>query len=350
MLRLTNASALKRLMLLCFWGLSSTAAYAQTTLPRGPLHPLNQSRLQMAQALLGRLPASPSTVKGFMLDGTVTPDDIAYLASRGVTMVRFPVLFTYDSSLNNWLAKANVIQQSCERNGIYFIIEIHHPEPDRGSANIKGTKLTDLPDFYRKWQRIASFFKGRTNVIYELLNECHRIDWHNIACEAATQIRAIDRNTVILYGPKDNDNPRASTVINAAPLTYTRNGVPTGSRIENQMFTVHFWPWAAEGDVQNWVRRAVRYGSTNRTVNDIQSILYKIAELRNRTGIPVIIGEVGIPTKQIDTPLFFNDFLRIADHYRLPTLVHAFKSGDPVWNYQADSATWSVIEAWLRVR
>jgi Cellulase (glycosyl hydrolase family 5) len=154
--------------------------------------------------------------KGYMLPTYGNPDSkaiitgqnlIETLAANGVTLVRFPIYFSANSSPNSWINYAQAVYDECQKYKISMVIEIHHPS----SVFDNGSKIENIGLFVRTWERIAGHFKGKQGLWYELLNEPRgytlatvtedklrygnnaKVSWYEVAQRTANAIRTVEK-------------------------------------------------------------------------------------------------------------------------------------------------------------
>ena len=291
------------------------------------------------------------TSKGFMLftktlDWSRVFNDIKFLANQGADLVRFPIYFPYVPSVNWWIEYASQASRECEKYGMTLVIDIHQP------GNHESSEISDVTDFVKKWQRIASFFKGRGGIWYDLLNEPKSfvkpgVSWESVALKAANEIRKVDKITPIVYSSPGTTTENAKNIRKLPGIT-------------KQILQFHFYDWR---DLQmsdfapNWARYGVVNAKYKRS--DLRKRLEAVRDAGVRNNVPVYIGEVAIQQKDPnqsngngplneshpDTSAFMYDFTNLCDGFGINLTIHAFNE-DKTWDYQ-DEPVWDIIWPWL---
>ena len=123
-----------------------------------------------------------------LLDHFFTEKDVAYMASIGVNVLRFPINYRhFEDDMNPFVYKEegflmmDKVMDWCEKYGIYVIIDLHaaqgHQNCDWHSDNNMRTALLWRTKHFRDrvialWEKLAERYKDRAVVAaYDLLNE-----------------------------------------------------------------------------------------------------------------------------------------------------------------------------------
>jgi len=139
----------------------------------------------------------------------------------------------YTTNPSGMKQKVKDIVQYAETAGIYVIIDWHILTP--GDPNVH---LSEAKAF---WQEMATLYKGKQHVLYEIANEPNGVTWNGsikpYAEQVISAIRAIDPSTVIIVGTGDWSQKVDDAAAN--PLAYS-----------NIMYTLHFY----SGTHTQWLR------------------------------------------------------------------------------------------------
>jgi len=121
----------------------------------------------------------------FYRENFVTAEDISYIRSLGLNLVRIPVWWRVldDPAYGGGWEQLDRIIRLCEENGIYVILDLHGaPGGQSSKAAIVGeptsAELWSEPQYREKtvqlWRRIAERYRERAAVAgYDLLNEAY---------------------------------------------------------------------------------------------------------------------------------------------------------------------------------
>ncbi len=293
--------------------------------------------------------------KGFMIstgDIATIRADITRIADLGGTIVRFPLYFSFEPSLQVWFDRLEAAYTISSQRGVILVIDIHHPTNSPDPAIQK--TIQNIDDFVNKWSAIAQRFANRRRIWYDLCNEPQsrtpqNIAWRDVALRAAQAIRNYDgRNRIVFAAP----GTTTSSASNFRPL----------AGINNQILQFHFYDWIDvqcpspyQEPVQNppvlkpqcTSERIASYPSLNRTREDLQRKLQQVANAGKNGGVPVYIGEVAIPYFHPNAPRFLRDFTSICDQLGIHLTIHAYREAD-IWNYENNPRAWQILTSWLR--
>ena len=186
---------------------------------------------------------TPVQLKGMSSHGLqwygqyMNQSSISFMASSWkATVVRAAMYVDekgYTTDPNGMKQKVKDIVQYAETAGIYVIIDWHILNP--GDPNVH---LNEAKAF---WQEMATLYKGKQHVLYEIANEPNGVTWNSSIKPYAEQvisvIRAIDPSTVIIVGTGEWSQKVDDAAAN--PLAYS-----------NIMYTLHFY----SGTHTQWLR------------------------------------------------------------------------------------------------
>lgn len=310
-------------------------------------------RLGMAMALCLCMLASPAWAekRGFMLStlGRAPGDvaaDVAELAGKGATIVRLPLYFGHEPSLDSWFKTIDAVVAVAAPQKITVVIDFHHPTP--GKPWYQG--IDNVDDFVNRWKLVATRYAPlawQDAVWYELCNEPNDqgqpqgLKWKQIALKAAKAIRKIDKVHPIVFGPE------GATIKDVEPLP----------GISNQVLTVHFWDWSAngKGGVQDWtaVNDAPKpnpnkwYDKKGHDKAKVYAKLSQVAALAKKHNLRVYIGEVGANTQSTGAAAFLKDVTDLCAELKISCTIHAFREAS-VWNYETNAKAWKHLMTWLK--
>jgi hypothetical protein len=277
--------------------------------------------------------------------------DITRIADLGGTIVRFPLYFSFEPSLQVWFDRLEAAYAVSYQRGVILVIDIHHPSGLHSPTN---QNIYDVDDFVNKWSAIAQRFANRGRIWYDLCNEPpsrtpQNIAWRDVALRAARAIRNYDsRNKIVFAAPGTTTSPAS----NFLPL----------AGISNQILQFHFYDWVNvqcpspyQEPVQNppvlkpqcTPDQIARYPSPNRTEENLRRKLQQVANAGRESGVPVYIGEVAIPYFHPNAPRFLRDFTSICDQLGIHLTLHAYREAD-IWNYENNSRAWQILTSWLQ--
>jgi len=248
-----------------------------------------------------------------------TESDFANVKKLGADVVRIPIAFHNYTlgdnvhTINPELFKyIDCAVDWAEKHQVYIIIDNHsfHPvnptEPDIDKILIP------------VWQQIASRYKNRSKyVIYEILNEPHKIDdglWGRIQGDAINAIRKIDDiHTIIVGGteynsilklfeiPEYNDDNLIYTFHFYDPHIFTHQGAawnkPSLAPLSNLAFPFdkNTLPKELhESFKDTWVEDALNSYENDSKLEKLNATLDKILEFSKKRSVPVFCGEFGV--------------------------------------------------------
>lgn len=219
-----------------------TAVPSPTPVPSGS-YLAQHGKLRVSGTKLVDKNGTPVQLKGMSSHGLqwygqyMNQSSISFMAnSWRATVVRAAMYVDekgYMTDPSGMKQKVKDIVQYAETAGIYVIIDWHILTP--GDPNVH---LNEAKAF---WQEMATLYKGKQHVLYEIANEPNGVTWSGSIKPYAEQvisvIRAIDPSTVIIVGTGDWSQKVDDAA--ASPLAYS-----------NIMYTLHFY----SGTHTQWLR------------------------------------------------------------------------------------------------
>ena len=132
------------------------------------------------------------------------PVSIDYFASKGMTVIRVPVLWErlqprlWGELVGAEMARLDAVIDHAAAKGMRVILDLHNYAAYRGSmigtASVPTDALGDL------WRRIAGRYKDKANVAFGLMNEPNNLKtetWFEAANHAVAEIRATGAKNLI---------------------------------------------------------------------------------------------------------------------------------------------------------
>jgi endoglucanase len=223
--------------------------------------------------------------------------DFHTLREAGFDTVRIPIKWSNRTDqnapykINPRLLKrvGNVVDQA-NGAGLNVIINVHHYDKISQNAD------AELPRLYAIWDQIIEYFRyAPDTVMFEFLNEPHtdmtpaRVDEVNRALLA--KVRAVNPDRWVVLGGGEWG---------------TLNGLLATNppRDERAITTFHYYsPFEFTHQGAPWAHKKVPLGQTWGTSADrkaMASDFSKAARWRDRTGMPLLLGEFGVYTKVPD--------------------------------------------------
>ena len=248
---------------------------------------------------------------------TFKEKDFINVKSLGADVIRIPIAFhrftiddahTINPTLFNYIDAA---VDWAEKHQLYLIIDNHsfHPvnptEPDIDRILIP------------VWKQIADRYKDRSKyVIYEVLNEPHKIDddlWGRIQGDAINAIRQIDNTHSIIVGgteynsidklftiPKYNDDNLIYTFHFYDPHIFTHQGAtwnkPSLAPLSGLAFPfdASTMPELHESFKDTWVEHSLKSYEADSKYEKLNATLDKVLEFSKERSVPVFCGEFGV--------------------------------------------------------
>jgi hypothetical protein len=280
-------------------------------------------------------------LRGVMLPGrNPTEDDFATLAEWGVTLVRYQMIRNWSGVGDNrdipeflsWLdGKLDCLEQvvlPCARKyGIKVVVDLHVPPGGRDAVReMSMYREKEYADaFIDIWRRIATRFKGNSDVIYgyDLINEPNQLDrapfdYWTLQRLAAEAIREIDPETPIVVESNNMDSPLAFTYL--CPLALT-----------NVIYQIHMYE---PGDVTHQLPRSSRasepptflaYPSPGRDRALVERVLSVVRAFEKRHGAKIYVGEFSASAWAPGADRYIADCIALFREYGWDWTYHAFR-------------------------
>ena len=217
-----------------------------------------------------------------------THDSIDYFASKGLNILRLPILWERVQPVKNGpldtaqLSQIKGVIDYAASKGITVIVDPHN----FGSAfgGVIGESSTTNADFANFWGKLAGALKGSSNVMFGLMNEPHvqtATDWLGSVNAAVAAIRAAGATSQKILVPGSGWDGGGSWMTNGNATAFA-NGVVDPSH--NYAFEVHQYLDADTSGKHNSIV------STNVGVERLQAIT-QWAETNNQK---LFLGEIGV--------------------------------------------------------
>lgn len=285
---------------LCVMGLSGFMLYVS--------HKKTNSSLESINTLQNDIPASPvgkCMNMGGALEAPSEGDwgykirarDFKTLKQAGFDTVRIPIKWSGHAQANapytidpRLLNRVGQVADQAQAAGLNVIINVHHYDEISENADYH------LPRLYAIWGQIIQFFRfAPDTVMFEFLNEPHtsmtpaRVDEMNRALLG--KVRALDPDRWVILG--GGEWGTLNGLLSTNP--------PYDERV---ITTFHYYsPFEFTHQGAPWAHKKIPIGQTWGSSADRKTLardFSKAAHWRDRTGMPLLLGEFGVYTKVPD--------------------------------------------------
>lgn len=288
--------------------------------------------------------ADAPRLRGAMLGGKPSADDLAALRSRGANHGRYQLIWggfprspadsaspaEYDRWLDGALAHLDGLLPVCDRLGLKLYLDLHTPPGGRNDRH--DCRLFEQPrlqeQFVAVWQKLARRYKGKPAVVgFDLLNEavegrvaagCER--WPPLALRAARAIRAIDPDRTLVYEPAPWASAAAFAGLKPLPL-------------DNVVYSFHYYlpmEFTHQGVFNR--PRGVRYPGTIAGQKwdraRIRQTVEPVIAFQKAHGVPVYVGEFSAARWAPGGNEWLADVLAVWEEQGWPWAYHAFREWD----------------------
>ncbi|MDR2965709.1 MAG: glycoside hydrolase family 5 protein [Treponema sp.] len=248
---------------------------------------------------------------------TFTEKDFINVKSLGADVIRIPIAFhrfTMEDSSNTINPKLFSYIDSAvdwaEKHQIYLIIDNHSFHP----VNPTDPNIDKI--LIPVWKQIADRYKNRSKyIIYEILNEPHKIDdelWGRIQGDTINAVRQIDNTHLIIVGgtdynsieklftiPEYKDDKLIYTFHFYDPHIFTHQGAtwnkPSLAPLSNLSFPYdNKLPEIHETFVGTWVESAIKGYEADSKYEKLNATLDKVLKFSKERNVPVFCGEFGV--------------------------------------------------------
>ncbi|MBP5543006.1 MAG: cellulase family glycosylhydrolase [Kiritimatiellae bacterium] len=285
-------------------------------------------------------------LRGVMLPGrNPTEDDFATLAEWGVTLVRYQMIRNWSGVGDNrdipeflsWLdGKLDCLEQvvlPCARkHGIKVVVDLHVPPGGRDAVRemsmFREKEYADA--FIDIWRRIATRFKGNSDVIYgyDLINEPNQLDralfdYWTLQRLAAEAIREIDPNTAIIM--ESNGWDSAATYAYLSPLA-----------MDNVIYQVHcYTPMEFTHQGVYGAPKDIKWPDESKGWNKdfLRMTLQPVRDFEARHGAKIYVGEFSAAAWAPGAEQYLRDCISLFEEYGWDWTYHAFREAS-VWDVE----------------
>ncbi len=259
-----------------------------------------------------------------------TPELFDHLKADGVKSVRIPVTWRdhlSDDGNNtidpDWMARVQEVVDYAYDRDMYVILNIHHDgggDPDFG-AWIR----TDAPGFedvrtkYKQvWQQIATYFSGYDEkLIFESMNE---VGFDTVAEPRAYEmLGTLNQDFVDLVRESGGNNDTRHLLIAGywtdIEMTCDEKFQMPDDPANHLIVSVHYYTpyqFCITGEERTW--------GTDADISRMQGLIDKMNVNFVSQGVPVIVGEYGMVSTDVESRVLFSETLtRICHDYGIAT-------------------------------
>jgi len=250
----------------------------------------------------------------------------------------------YDKWLDGELKKLDAALPLCEKYGLCVVVDLHSPPGGglapggyTGSGESLFTNAACQKKFIAVWERIARRYRNSKAIWgYDLANEPiereaaeDRMDWEELATNAAKAIRAIDPDRAIILEPAGGFSP--SGLLRFKPID-----------VPNVVYSVHMYQPSAfthQGTLeqrakQPWVKKYVYPGEVEGKLWDkaaLEAALKPAIDFQKRYGKHIFIGEFSAVRWAPDNSAYryLQDLIEIFEEHEWDWTYFIFRTG---WN------------------
>lgn len=309
---------------------------------------------------------NPAMVRGFMIGSTFKPEDYDAVKEWGANVVRlqfFPPSHAKKLKKTLWEAWPEMLDhldkqlQMAQERGIKVVLDMHTPMVEKTPADRNQWSDPNFEDnMIRAWKDLVTRFKkyGDTIWAYELWNEPLDRDqlpwaprqWRGLAVKLVKEIRKIDADCWIMYGPGPGSMWRG--IEHLKPLPDTRI-----------IYTVHYYSpgsfthqgvglqLKAATDLTELTTKINRHypGTLGSNEGDakwdrakLESHLREVDDFVNKWKVPMFVGEFSVVrwAPSPDGANWLRDIIEIFEERQWGWTYHAFREW-PGWSLEHPS-------------
>jgi len=224
----------------------------------------------------------------------ITDATISAVVSKGFHTVRLPVRwsghaadvapFTIDPS---FFRRVDTVVDALLAKGVVVVLDVHHYDAVMDDPGGQAERFLGL------WQQISSHYTGRSpNLWFELLNEPNSNVtgdvWNVLARDALVRVRETNPTRIVVIGPVNLDDADHLAALDLPADPYLMSTIHYYGPIEFTHAGVSWIPGSAK-----WIGRRWRGTDADRAA--LREVMAQAARFRQDTGIPVFLGEFGVP-------------------------------------------------------
>ena len=219
---------------------------------------------------------------------------IGEVVAKGFHTVRLPVKwsghagtsdpFTIDAA---FFGRVDTVIDSLLAQQLIVIVDVHHDD------EIMNDPGAEAPRFLALWRQISVHYQGRSpNLWFELLNEPYGsvtgAVWNTLARDTLAAVRETNPKRIVVIGPVELNSADHLAALDLPADAYLMSTFHYYGPIE---FTHAGASWMPGSD--KWIGRRWRGTDADRAA--LREVMSQAAQFRTDTGIPVFLGEFGVP-------------------------------------------------------
>lgn len=278
----------------------------------------------------GRVNEAPA--EGEKVDETLwgnvytTPELFDHLKADGVQSVRIPV--TWRDHISNdgkntidpdWMQRVQEIVDYAYDRDMYVILNIHHDgggDPDFGAwirTDAAGFEAV-REKYQRVWEQIAAYFSGYDErLIFESMNE---VGFDSVAeARAYDMLNTLNQDFVDLVRASGGNNDKRHLLIAGywtdIEMTCDEKFQMPDDPADHCIVSVHYYTpyqFCITGEETTW--------GTDGDIKRMQGLIQKMEDNFVSQGVPVIVGEYGMVSTDVNSRILFSKTLTELCHER----------------------------------
>lgn len=278
----------------------------------------------------GRVNEAPA--EGEKVDETLwgnvytTPELFDHLKADGVQSVRIPV--TWRDHISNdgkntidpdWMQRVQEIVDYAYDRDMYVILNIHHDgggDPDFGAwIRTDAAGFEAVREKYRRvWEQIAAYFSGYDErLIFESMNE---VGFDSVAeARAYDMLNTLNQDFVDLVRASGGNNDKRHLLIAGywtdIEMTCDEKFQMPDDPADHCIVSVHYYTpyqFCITGEETTW--------GTDGDIKRMQGLIQKMEDNFVSQGVPVIVGEYGMVSTDVNSRILFSKTLTELCHER----------------------------------
>ncbi len=255
-----------------------------------------------------------------------TPELFDHLKADGVQSVRIPV--TWRDHISNdgkntidpdWMQRVQEIVDYAYDRDMYVILNIHHDgggDPDFGAwIRTDAAGFEAVREKYRRvWEQIAAYFSGYDErLIFESMNE---VGFDSVAeARAYDMLNTLNQDFVDLVRASGGNNDKRHLLIAGywtdIEMTCDEKFQMPDDPADHCIVSVHYYTpyqFCITGEETTW--------GTDGDIKRMQGLIQKMEDNFVSQGVPVIVGEYGMISTDVNSRILFSKTLTELCHER----------------------------------
>lgn len=255
-----------------------------------------------------------------------TPELFDHLKADGVQSVRIPV--TWRDHISNdgkntidpdWMQRVQEIVDYAYDRDMYVILNIHHDgggDPDFGAwIRTDAAGFEAVREKYRRvWEQIAAYFSGYDErLIFESMNE---VGFDSVAeARAYDMLNTLNQDFVDLVRANGGNNDKRHLLIAGywtdIEMTCDEKFQMPDDPADHCIVSVHYYTpyqFCITGEETTW--------GTDGDIKRMQGLIQKMEDNFVSQGVPVIVGEYGMISTDVNSRILFSKTLTELCHER----------------------------------